>query len=112
MKIKNTAPGGRGIGVAGIGVITWAPGEVKEVDDAVIAKAKADPANAAALAEGGELVEVKAKAQAASEPVVVTPTVDVKAADDPAAEVEKAEGGAGGREARGEGEGLGDEVGS
>lgn len=56
MRIKNIAPGGRGIGVAGVGVISWAPGEVKDVADDVIAKAKKDPANAGCLTEEGGLV--------------------------------------------------------
>lgn len=58
MLLKNTNEGGVGLGVAGHGPIRFEPGEVKDVPDAVLAKAKLDPANAALLAEGGPLVEV------------------------------------------------------
>lgn len=57
MLIKNIAPAGRGLGVKGHGNITWAPGEIKDVDAAVIAEAMKDPANAATLTEEGGLVE-------------------------------------------------------
>lgn len=55
MKIKNTAKGGRGLGVGG-STIEWAPGEVKDVEASVIAEAMKDPANAELL--GADLVEV------------------------------------------------------
>lgn len=56
MKIKNITGGGRGLGVGpmpgvdGNVTIEWAAGETKDVDPAIIAKAKKDPANAALLA--------------------------------------------------------------
>lgn len=71
MKLKNIAAGGRGIGVAALDPkepgthIEWAAGETKDVDDAVIARAKKDPANAEVLGEGGDLVEVTARASRA-----------------------------------------------
>lgn len=57
MLIKNIAPGGRGLGIAGHGNITWAPGEVKDVPAGLIAEAMKDPANKATLTEEGGLVE-------------------------------------------------------
>jgi hypothetical protein len=57
MLIKNIAEGGRGLGVKGHGTISFAPGEVREVDDSIIEIALQDPANAATLTEEGGLVE-------------------------------------------------------
>lgn len=57
MLIKNIAEGGRGLGVKGHGNICFAPGEVRDVDDAIIELALQDPANAATLTEEGGLVE-------------------------------------------------------
>lgn len=69
MLIKNIAAGGRGIGVAAVDPtkepgthIEWTAGETKDIDAAVIARAKKDPTNAALLADGGDLVEVTTRA--------------------------------------------------
>lgn len=59
MKLKNIAEGGRGFGVAGVaGGIEFAAGEIKDVSDDIVARAKKDPTNSGMFAEGGCFVEV------------------------------------------------------
>jgi len=66
-KFKNTAPGGRGIGVGGTSYECGA-GAVIDIPDAIVAAAKADPASAAMFGEGG-FVPVSAEAPPAPAPV-------------------------------------------
>lgn len=51
-KYKNTAAGGKGIGVGGRN-FECGPGEVIDIPDALVEKAKEDPTNAALFGEGG-----------------------------------------------------------
>lgn len=60
MKIKNTAPGGRGFGVDGK-IVEWAPGETKDISDAVVKAVRLDPV-VNGMFEDGTFVEVVAKA--------------------------------------------------
>jgi hypothetical protein len=62
MKIKNTAPGGRGFGVAGTSYEIGA-GQTKDIADGVWASAKQDPI-VKGWFDDGTFVEVSAKAPA------------------------------------------------
>lgn len=62
MKIKNTAPGGRGFGVGGK-IVEWAAGETKDVPDGGVKDARLDPV-VNGMFEDGTFVEVSAKAAA------------------------------------------------
>jgi len=78
-KFKNTAPGGRGIGVGGTSYECGA-GAVIDIPDAVVKAAKADPASAAMFGEGG-FVPVGAEAKPAPAPVAAPkgkPEVEAK----------------------------------
>jgi len=67
-KFKNTAPGGRGIGVGGKSYECDAGGVI-DIPDAVVKAAQEDPANAAMFGEGGFVpVGAEAKAPAKAEP--------------------------------------------
>jgi hypothetical protein len=64
MKIKNTAPGGRGFGVAGQ-IVEIGAGETKDVSDSDWAAAKGDPIVKGWLADGTFVEAGKAAAPAA-----------------------------------------------
>lgn len=66
MKIKNTAPGGRGFGVGGKN-IEWAPGETKDVNDADLKVARQDPVVEGWFADGTFVEAGKAAAKADGE---------------------------------------------